>query len=188
MKQGILRLIVLVMALAACAEKMTPQDLKSNLSTAENFIDAFYAFNPIRLEAKLSSAEGSIPSIVYYQGWARGGNYKVIERTPCQFKNSNIITCSITVEDDPTLALGIDFKATDTFEITFTERKITSIETSSDDPPIYNDARDRVLEELPELVEKPCEGFFDGGPTPADCARTMTEGYGIFAASTDFSQ
>ena len=55
-----------------------------NIAVAEAFIDAFYSFNPDPLLAALASAEESIPSILYYQGWAEGGNYQVVERKPCQ--------------------------------------------------------------------------------------------------------
>ncbi len=84
------------------------------------------------------------------------------------------------------LALGIDYNVTDTFEISFMSDEITAVETSSDDLQIYYDARDWVREELPELVDLPCQGYFAGGPTPGDCARAMAEGYKQFAASDDF--
>jgi hypothetical protein len=47
----------------------------TNISTAENLIDAFYSFDASRLEATLEHAEDSAPSILYYQGWAEGGNW-----------------------------------------------------------------------------------------------------------------
>ena len=80
------------------------------------------------------------------------------------------------------LALGIDFNVTDTFKISFADGEITSVETSSDDLQIYHDAREWVMKELPELIEQPCQGFFDDGQTPGDCVRAMTEGYRRFAA------
>jgi hypothetical protein len=159
-----------------------------NLSTAEAFIDAFYSFDRSRLESFLSFAEESIPSIAYYQGWAEGGNYEIVNRRPCAEKKSNVIRCAITVEDDPMLALGIDFKVTDTFEISFENGEIRSVETSSDDMQVYYDAAEWVRKEFPELVEEPCQGFFDGGPTPGDCARAMAEGYRKFSASDDFPE
>jgi hypothetical protein len=158
----------------------------ANLSTAEAFIDAFYSFDRSNLESFLSLAEESTPSIAYYQGWAEGGNYKIVNRRPCEEKESNVVSCAITVEDDPMLALGIDFKVTDTFEISFENGEIRSVETSSDDMQVYYDAAEWVRRELPELVEEPCQGFFAGGPTPGDCAQAMAEGYRRFAASDDF--
>jgi hypothetical protein len=158
------------------------------LSTAEALIDAFYSFDRSRLESFLSFAEESIPSIAYYQGWAEGGNYKIVNRRPCEEKGANVIRCAITVEDDPMLALGIDFKVTDTFEISFENGEIKSVETSSDDMQVYYDAAEWVRKELPELVEEPCQGFFAGGPTPGDCARAMAEGYRRFSASDDFPE
>jgi hypothetical protein len=158
----------------------------ANISTAEAFIDAFYSFDSSRLKSFLAFAGESVPLIVYYQGWAEGGNYEIVKRRPCEVKTSNIIRCAITVADDPMLALGIDFKVTDTFEISFENGEIKSVETSSDDMQVYYNAAEWVKRELPELVEEPCQGFFAGGPTPGDCARAMAEGYRRFAASDDF--
>ncbi len=81
------------------------------------------------------------------------------------------------------LALAVDFFVTDTFEIKFEDGKVSSVETSSNDLPIYYEARDWVLSNLPELVAEPCEGFFAGGATPGACAQAMAEGYRRFAAS-----
>jgi hypothetical protein len=182
---------VALLAIVGCDEsKNTPEnsDRSANLSTAEAFIDAFYSFDKSRLETFLTFAEESVPSIVYYQGWADGGNYEIVKRRPCKEKTLNVISCAITVADDPMLALGIDFKVTDTFEISFENGEITSVETSSDDMQVYYDADEWVRREQPELIEEPCRGFFAGGPTPGDCARAMTEGYRRFAASDDFPE
>ena len=184
MTRNLVGSIILVLSLAACGksvESTAQVDTESNLSIAEAFIDAFYSFDRARLQASLSSAQGSVSSIVYYQGWAEGGNYKILERKTCHSEAPNLINCSITVQDDPMLALGIDFNVTDTFKIAFTNGEITSVTTSSNDLQVYHDARDWVVRMLPELVETPCQGFFDGGPTPGACARAMAEGYRIFA-------
>jgi len=188
----VIRSVVIVIAsviLTTCDESVeTPTQITDefNLAISESFIDAFYSFEPAALAAFLLSAEASASSIIYYQGWAEGGNYKIVDRMPCELNGSDVVSCSITVEDDPVLALGIDFKVTDTFAITFTNSEITAVETSSNDQQLYFDARDWVREELPELVEEPCQGYFAGGPTPGDCARAMAEGYRQFAASDDF--
>lgn len=183
--------VVMAMALLTCAGSVETTDrvnAQSNLSIAEAFIDAFYSFDLLELTATLSSAAGSISAITYYQGWAEGGNYKTVDREPCELKSADVVSCAITVQDDPMLALGIDFHVTDTFEISFTNNSITAVETSSNDLQVYYDASDWVFRELPELVEAPCQGFFDGGPTPGDCARAMAAGYAQFAASDDFPQ
>ena len=96
------------------------------------------------------------------------------------------VVCPITVEDDPVLALNLDFKVTDTFTITFDGTTISNVDTSSNDKPVYYQASAWVRENLPEIMEGPCEGFFAGGPTPQDCARAMTDGYRKFAESDDF--
>lgn len=181
--------LVMVMVLLACdvsIESTNQFEDEIHLALAEAFIDAFYSFDPVALEFTLSAAPGSVSAITYYQGWAEGGNYKIVDRRRCEIKAANIVSCSITVEDDPMLALGIDFDVTDTFEISFTDQAITAVETSSDDIQLYYDARDWVRKELPALIEEPCRGYFDGGPTPGDCARAMAAGYIKFAASDDF--
>jgi len=155
-------------------------------ATAESFIDAFYSFDQTELEPFLRDAPESASAITYYQGWAEGGNYKVLDRKPCIQFDTNVIECSITVEDDPIMALGIDFKVTDTFQITFSDNVITAVETSSDDPPIYFEAREWVRENLPDLIASPCQGFFADGTTPGECAEAMAAGYAQFAASEDF--
>jgi hypothetical protein len=149
-------------------------------------IDAFYSFEKDRLEAALTFAQDSIPNVVFYQGWAEGGNYKIIKRQSCLAKKLDLISCSITVQDDLMLALGIDFNVTDTFEIKFSGSKIISVETRSNDLDVFWQAREWVKKKHPELIEAPCKGIWNGGPTPGKCVRAMVEGYSRFAKSDDF--
>ena len=184
-------LFFMLLSLSACSvykDSKTQYQNESLLPTAEAFIDTFYSFNSIALEGALSQASSSIPFVVYYQGWAEGGNYKIVARKPCVIQELNVASCSVTVEDDPMLALGIDFNVTDTFTISFIDGVIVAVETSSNDMQIYFDARDWVLAELPELVGEACEGFFNGGSTPNECARLMAEGYRRYAASEEFPE
>jgi len=169
--------------MGACA---APSQERVDLATAENFIDAFYSFNQDRLKAALTSASASMPKIVYYQGWAKGGNYKIVSRMPCKQDGAASVSCPITVKDDLMAALGIAFDVTDTFHLSFSDGKITAVKTSSNDLPVYEDAYKWVMRERPELVRIPCEGLFDGGPTPAECAQAMARGYADFARSKDF--
>ncbi len=162
--------------------------LDQNLRSAEALIDAFYTFSPVELKSFLSSAEGSTAKITYYQGWAEGGNYKIVDRQPCKAESSTVISCAITVQDDPVLALNINFNVTDTFTVTFNGTEITSVDTSSNDQQIYYDAFNWVTKNMPEVMSGPCQGFFNGGPTPGDCARAMTQGYRKFAASDAYPQ
>jgi|GEM_PF-326104 len=157
--------------------------IEQNLATAEDMIDAFYSFDPEQLSQFLTHAEQSAKSILYYQGWAEGGNYKIVKRMACKPISNQQISCAVTVQDDPVMALQTDFNVTDTFTITFAGTDVAAIETSSNDQPIYYEARDWVLENMPEIMSGPCQGFFDDGPTPADCARAMTEGYRQFYAA-----
>ena len=159
-----------------------PDSPFSDLDRAEVFIDAFYSFQPEALQALLTETDDSAGAILYYQGWANGGNYKVIERNPCIALTDGRVECSITVEDDPVLALNTGFQVTDTFTLSFDSGSIISIETSSNDQPIYYEARAWVEENMPEVMTGPCLARSEGGNTPADCARAMTEGYARFYA------
>ena len=182
-------LIIALLTLAACfdsVETAAQPDNQENIFAAEGFIDAFYSFDSTELKSALSSAEESIPSIVYYQGWAEGGNYEVVNRIPCKVKSVDLISCSITVKDDLVGALGIDFNVTDTFELSFSDGRISSVKNSSNDPQIYYDAENWVRRQRSELILEPCRGFFDGGPTPGKCVQAMLQGYIEFAASDDF--
>ena len=182
-------LIIALLTLAACfdsVETAAQPDNQENIFAAEGFIDAFYSFDSTELKSALSSAEESIPSIVYYQGWAEGGNYEVVNRIPCKVKSVDLISCSITVKDDLVGALGIDFNVTDTFELSFSDGRINSVKFSSNDPQVYFDAENWVRSKRPELILEPCRGFFDGGPTPGKCVQAMLQGYIEFAASDDF--
>ena len=161
----LLKVIFLVAGLQACASTDNSLSLAGTealLPIAESLIDDFYSFDSVRLEEALASAEDSKESLLYYQGWAEGGNYEIVERERCAVKSSNIVSCPITVKDDPMLALAVDFFVTDTFEIAFEDGRVASVETSSNDLPVYYQARDRVLSNMPELIVEPCEGFLCG--------------------------
>ena len=202
MRQSLSIIAFAALALSACqpaaeesATTETPSvtsdipepDLKAEqLATAEDMIDAFYSFDPEQLKPLLETAGDSQKRLLFYQGWAEGGNYKIVNRGACAETETNVYACPITVEDDAVLALGTDFKVTDTFTLTFDGPNISKVETSSNDQPIYYQAAEWVRETMPEVMEGPCQGFFDGGPTPGDCARAMVDGYRKFAASEDF--
>jgi hypothetical protein len=172
-------------ASASAPAEEAPEPL-SDVETAEAFIDAFYSFDAGRLSPFLVYAGESVAPIIYYQGWAEGGNYRIVDRGACTETAPGSVVCPITVEDDPVKALGTGFNVTDTFTLTFDAGRIFAIETSSNDQPIYYAAQQWVRTNMPEVMDGPCQGFFAGGPTPRDCARAMTEGYRAFAASDDF--
>jgi hypothetical protein len=105
-------LLVLVMgmlALQACSHPADDQARTSrhaNLRAAEAFVDAFYSFDGDRLRAVLSAAEGSKPHILFYQGWAEGGNYKVLNRMPCKMDDASKVRCSINSRQRASLLLS----------------------------------------------------------------------------------
>jgi hypothetical protein len=159
-----------------------PADSASRLAAAEAFVDAFYSFDPERLKETLSAAPESVPRIVYYQGWAEGGNYVVVQRMPCRTESTERVSCSIAVKDDLIQALGTGINVTDTFHLGFDGGRIVSVRTSSNDPPEFDQAMEWVERERPDLVEVPCKDAFEGGTTPQACVRAMVQGFREFAA------
>lgn len=174
--------MVFVLSLTSCGNDSPPQD--RSLAAAEEYIDAFYSFDPETLKRVLASAEESLPKMLFYQGWAEGGNYEIVKRFPCVQSDDETIDCSITVKDDLIGALGIDFNVTDTFHVTVIDGDIVSVTNSSNDPQAYWDAEEWVRKNRLELIELPCKGFFDGGLTPGDCVRAMVSGYAEYASKS----
>jgi hypothetical protein len=86
MRHTILYLVGAAVVLGGCGSLVRPPrtDSASQLTAAEAFVDAFYSFDAGRLKEALSAAPESVPRIAYYQGWAEGGNYVVLQRMPCR--------------------------------------------------------------------------------------------------------
>ena len=158
---------------------------KNNIDIANQFIDAFYSFNEDSLKLSLSYAEVSHPSILYYQKWAECGNYKVLNRSICKEINDSLVICPVTVKDDLMSALQIDLNVTDTFHIIIKDKKIQSVKTSSNDPDVYYEAKDWIRQNRPELIEKPCEDAWEGGPTPCECIKATIQGLAEFKANEE---
>jgi hypothetical protein len=155
----------------------------THTAIANKFIDAFYSFDRDSLQSILSSAKKSQPEILYYQKWAECANYKIVDRT-CYFeKNDSIVLFPVTVKDDLIGALAIDFNVTDTFHISIQNGKILSVKTSSNDMEVYYEAKEWVKKNRSDLVEKACEGIWEGGPTPCECVLGMVKGFAEFTES-----
>ena len=157
-----------------------------NVKIANKFIDAFYSFNEDSLKLSLSYTEKSDPSILtilYYQKWAECGNYEVLNRAECIEKNDSLVICPVTVKDNLMKALQLDLNVTDTFHIIIKDRKIRSVQTSSNDPDVYYEAKDWIKQNRPELIEKPCEDAWEGGPTPCECIKGTIQGLAEFKAN-----
>lgn len=170
-------------ALGGCGLlRSSRSETPARLAAAEAFVDAFYSFDRVRLNAALTAAPEAVPRISYYQGWAEGGNYQVVRRMPCQVEDADFVTCSITVRDDLIQALGTGFDVTDTFHLGFEGGRIVSVRVSSNDPPEFDRAMEWVQNERSALVEEPCRDSFEGGPTPQACVRAMVQGFREFAA------
>ena len=74
------KIVALVAGFQGCGltdRLISPADTEALLPIAESLIDDFYSFDSMRLEEALASAEDSKESLLYYQGWAEGGNYEI---------------------------------------------------------------------------------------------------------------
>ena len=154
--------------------------ISQRLAVAEQFIDAFYSFSAERLQPLLQHSDDSAKQILRYQAWAKGGNYKVIHRAACRAETEELILCDITVEDDLVLALHTGFNVTDTFHLRFSAAHITQLDTSSNDQPIYYEAKEWVNQHLPKIASGPCAPEAN---TAELCAQAMKLGYQQFYAA-----
>jgi|TARA_B110000914_G_C15353262_1_gene394941 hypothetical protein len=162
-----------------------------NVKIANKFIDAFYSFNEDSLKLSLSYTEKSDPSILtilYYQKWAECGNYEVLNRYDCIEKNDTLVMCPVKVKDDLMKALQLDLNVTDTFHINIKNRKIQSIQTSSNDPDVYYEAKDWIKQNRIELIENPCDYDKEVGPTPCECIKGTIKGLTEFKAYKEFQE
>lgn len=185
MKPKLIVLIILVLS-ASCnngSRSDTSQIQSSNISLAEHFVDAFYSFDKDSLASILLHATRSQPELLYYQKWAECGNYKIINRQKPIGKNDTLVLCPVTVKDDLISALEIDFNVTDTFHLTIIEGQIRSVQTSSNDPDMYHQAKEWVKKNRPELIDVPCSGIWEGGPTPCECVKAYVKGFTEFKSS-----
>ena len=185
MKQKHLALAILLIICGCKSPSKTESatDQAINTDIANKFIDAFYSFNRDTLVSLLSYAIESKPSILYYQRWAECGNYEIMQKNAFIERNDSLILCPITVKDDLIGSLNIDFNVTDTFHLTIINGHIHSVQTSSNDPDIYYEAKEWVRLNRPELIKEPCEGILEGGSTPCECVRAMVEGFKLFINS-----
>jgi hypothetical protein len=175
-----LSIYILILVLASCKTATQNETHVSNVAIANEVIDAFYSFNRDSLQLKLSSAKKSQPEILYYQKWAECANYQVVDRTRFFEKNDSMVIFPVTVKDDLMGALAIDFNVTDTFHMYIKNEKILSVKTSSNDLDVYYEAKEWVNKNRPDLVEKACDGIWEGGPTPCECVLGMIKGFAEF--------
>lgn len=168
------------------AERAAEEDVPAEFAIADSFVDAFYSFDPERLAPIMAAARETAPRLLDYQASAMGGNYEVLERTPCFWDQTFDIVCPVTVKDDRVQALGTGFDVTDVFHLTFEDGVLVKVTTSSNDQDIYRQAAVWVRENLPEIMEGPCANRGTPEATPVECSRAMTRGYEAFVASPDF--
>ncbi|MFM8912060.1 MAG: hypothetical protein ACKOE6_03935 [Flammeovirgaceae bacterium] len=161
---------------------------RTNTDIANDFIDAFYSFNRDSLQVILTDAPAAQPEILYYQKWAECAHYQVLNRAHYFEKNDSTVLFPVTVKDDLMAALQIDFNVTDTFHITIQNKRITQVATSSNDPEVYHQAKEWVNQNRPDLVKKACEGIWQGGPTPCECAQGVLKGFSEFVRDKELSR
>lgn len=167
-------------AVVLCACLLTacsPRD--PALEQAELIVDAFYSFDPVPLRVGLDGAEQA-DAVLYYQGWARGADYKVHVRRPCSRQSPQRVTCAVTVTDAFGQALG--YTATDTFTFITDETRVTAVSFSGDDPPVFETLLGWIARHRPAVMQGPCKDSFSGGTTPTECARAVADAARAFAA------
>jgi hypothetical protein len=166
---------------AATVQRHYAED-RSSTGSAEKLIDAFYSFDANRLRAAMAEAPGSQPQIIYYQGWAKAGNYAIVERKPCRVTSVDEVSCDVTVRNDFIAALKTNHSVTDTFHLTLRDGRIVKVLTSSNDSD-FDQALNWLKRERPKIMSGPCKGFFAGGPTPQDCVRAVIAGFAAYRAA-----
>jgi hypothetical protein len=83
------------------------------------------------------------------------------------------VLCPITVKDDLIGALEVNYNVTDTFHLTIINGEIRSVDTTSDDPPLFYEAKDWTKQNRPKLINKACEGEF----TACECVKATVQGF-----------
>lgn len=167
-----------VICILAAGEGVTENN--PALAQAEAMLDAFYAWDRDALVATVeSSAEAD--RLLYYQSWAEAAHYAITRRQPCTWLEDGEIECRVTVTDDFGQALG--YVATDIFRLTPGASRITSVTFAGDDPPIFEELFAWISQTRPEVMTGPCKGLFNGGTTPADCARAVAASVQMFMKS-----
>ncbi|MEO7989731.1 MAG: hypothetical protein ABI663_09335 [Chryseolinea sp.] len=179
-RQTICLSLLLFISCKNAAHHEAPVNHLSNVVIANKFVEAFYSFNSDSLASMLSLAQESQPNILYYQKWAECGHYEIVKRDMYIEKNDSLILFPVTVKDDLMAALKIKFNVTDTFRISVRNGQIRSVQTSSNDPEKYYEAKEWVKKNRPDLVKKACEGIWEGGPTPCECIQGMLKGFAEF--------
>jgi hypothetical protein len=164
--------LLLLASLAAC----TPSD---PVAQAEAVIDAFYGWDPVALAATVDPSEDT-DRLLYYQAWARAAHYTVATRRPCELVDAAVVECRITVHDDFGAALG--YVATDTFRMIGGPERIAHASFEGDDPPVVMELFAWIADKHPEVMSGPCLNLFDGGTTPAECARAVVAAARAFDA------
>ncbi len=182
-----LRIAALLLAAALTAGCSQEQPQSQAITLAEQFIDAFYAWDPAAVEALVVPGE-DLDRVAYYQGWAEAANYQVLGIQPCMVMDADgaasftaeLVQCAVTVSDDFGQALG--YTATDTFSLAIADGKIVSVAFAGDDPPIFDAVFAWMAENRPEVLNGPCLDMFEGGTTPGACARAVADAARTYAA------
>lgn len=137
----------------ACALACAADAGDTKVAAAEAAITSFYAFDSTRLDSLLRTVDSSRHMLLSYQRWAEGGNYSVEQRTPCRVESAGTVACAVTVQDDIVRSLQLDSWVTDTFRFSFIDTRLSSVATSSNDPPAVGAAFAWVRQNKPQLFD-----------------------------------
>ena len=99
-------------------------------------------------------------------------------------EEENKVACPVTVQDDPVVALKTGFNVTDTFHLTFEDKTLVAVDTSSNDQPIYYEARKWVEANMPEVMSGPCKNRNSEDATPGRLRSRNDQGLRGFLRSS----
>ena len=168
-----------LLLLAGCEKAQNPMAADESVATAEAMLDAFYSFDAAALAQRLAGV-AEADTVLYYQAWAKAANYRIQTRRPCTTEDDSTLICAVTVTDDFGQTLG--YVATDTFTLSFENHQLVSVLFEGDDPPVFSELFVWIGANQPAVITGPCKDMFQGGETPAGCARAVVTAARQFVA------
>lgn len=139
------------------------------LEAGNAYVDALLSLDPDELD-RVAGGDPNLYEDKYLQAWLKALHYRLDARS-CDVTRGRL-NCALEGIDDLGEALGVSY--VDGFAISVSGERIVRIvwSTSADPQDVFDDFQDWLRREQPELFAQSgaCEGFFQRGPTPEECA------------------
>ena len=179
MRRWSVAVLAILGLLGACGDE--PPD---RIEVAEEFLDAVYSLDPDRLDAAMASLpEDDRRFLTFYQGFAAASDYEVTDGPSCQVSGPNI-QCSVRARDRFVDAVGLQAHEFERYTLSTRDGEVRDLRFRLQGPPALSEPFDWVVENRADVMDGPCRGFFDGGPTPDDCARAFFDAFEERLAAT----